>query len=443
MKQPLPVVAIVGRPNVGKSTLFNRLVGRRKAIVHDEPGVTRDRLYATITWKDRTFTLADTGGLEPHARLGVAAMVLHQVKVAVQEADLILLVVDAREGMSPLDLEIATLLRREGHARIIVVANKVDHSGHEITASEFFRLGFTDVLPVSAEHGHGVAELADLIVEVVPSHAADGEEPRIHVAVVGRPNVGKSSLVNRLLGQDRVIVNDRPGTTRDTIDTLLTYGGTGFVLIDTAGIRARASVRGALERFSTIRALRAIDRCDVALLVLDGPDGATQQDAKIAAHADQAGCGAILVVNKRDLMPPGPQAEHERTLEIRQRLRHLDYAPIAFISALTGLRIGTLLPLVKRIAAERTRRIPTPELNSVVGQAVRKHQPPSVGRRPIRFTFATQAAGAPPTFLLFVSHPRSVPVAYRRYLVNHLRAAFGFAGTPIRLILKGKRTGNA
>lgn len=437
----LPVVAIVGRPNVGKSTLFNRLVGGRKAIVHDEPGVTRDRLYAPTTWRGRRFLVVDTGGFEPGATTGLAALVRAQVRRAIQEADLILFVVDAREGLSPLDHEIARLLRREARARIIVVANKVDAPAHESLAADFTRFGFPDIFPVSAEHGLGAAELADLIVETLPPAEAESQTESIGLAVVGRPNVGKSSLINQMLGQERVIVSEEPGTTRDAIDTPFTYRGTNYVLIDTAGIRARSRVRRPLERFSVVRALRAMERSDVALIVLDGPDGVTEQDAKIAAHAKESGCAATLVVNKRDLMPPGAESERQMTLQIREQLRHLDYAPVAFVSALTGARVTSLLPLVKRVAEERARRIPTPALNTLIGEAVRRYPPPSGGKRPIRIHFATQAARPPPTFLLFVSDPGGVPVTYQRYLVNQLREAFGFGGTPIRLAFKGKRKG--
>ena len=436
----IPVVAIVGRPNVGKSTLFNRLVGARKAIIHNEPGVTRDRHYTTAHWRGRRFLLVDTGGFEPDAKAGLPALVLAQVRRAVQEAVVILFVVDAREGVSPLDDQIAKLLRRMSKARIIVVPNKVDRPAQESLASEFFRLGFPEVLPVSAEHGLGVAELADLIVGALAPGADEPEEAAIRVAVVGRPNVGKSSLVNRILGEERVIVSELPGTTRDVIDTPFLYQGTRYVLIDTAGLRSRGKVRWPLEGFSAIRTLRAIERCDVVLIVLDGPDGVTDQDAKIAAYAKDAGCGAILVVNKRDLMPPGIGAEHEMMRQMRDGLRHLDYAPTAFISALTGFRVMTLLSLVKTVAAERARHIPTPEINALIGDSVRTRPPPARGRQPIRFQYATQAAGPPPTFVLFVSHPRSVPVMYRRYLVNRLREAYGFIGAPIRLVLKGKRT---
>ncbi|MGH7410867.1 MAG: ribosome biogenesis GTPase Der [Candidatus Methylomirabilis sp.] len=436
---PLPVVAIIGRPNVGKSTLFNRLVGGRKAIVHDEPGVTRDRLYATARWGGRAFLLGDTGGFELDARKGLAALVAAQVERAVQEAALILFVVDAREGVSPLDVEIARLLRKETRARIIVVPNKVDRPGQEALTSEFFRLGFDDVFPVSAEHGQGVAELADLIVGALPSAAAESEATGIRVAVVGRPNVGKSSLVNRILGQDRVIVSEAPGTTRDAIDTPFKYQEQTYVLIDTAGIRSRGKVRGPLERFSVLRALRAMERGDVALIVLDGPDGVTDRDAKIGAYAQEVGCGASVVVNKWDLMPPGADAKHQCRLQVSDRLRHLDYAPIAFVSALTGSAIVSLFSMLQSVAAERARRIPTHEINTLIGEAVRKHPPPSGGKRPIRFHYATQAAAPPPTFLLFVSDPRGVPVMYRRYLVNQIREVFGFAGVPIRLVFKGKR----
>jgi GTP-binding protein len=434
-----PIVAIVGRPNVGKSTLFNRLVGGRRAIVHDQPGVTRDRLYAAATWRGRAFVLCDTGGLDPGATIGLAARVLGQVRQALREAVLILLIVDAREGVSPLDLEIARLLRREARALTIVVANKVDQPAGEGLAAEFFRLGFAGVFPVSAEHGLGVAELADLLVEALPAAATDAGPTGIAMAVVGRPNVGKSSLVNRILGQDRVIVSEEPGTTRDAIDTPFVFRGTSYVLIDTGGIRARAKVRRPLERFSVVRALRAMERSDVALIVLDGEAGVTEQDAKIAAHAQECGCGAILVVNKRDLMPRGVEAEQRCLQQVRDRLRHLDYAPVTFVSALTASRVASVLPLAKRVADERARRVPTPQLNALVGEAVRTHPPPSRAGRPVRFHFATQAAGPPPTFLLFVSDPGAVPASYERYLINRLREAFGFGGTPIRLVFKGKR----
>jgi len=432
-------VAIVGRPNVGKSTLFNRLVGGRRAIVHNEPGVTRDRLHAVATWRGRCFTVSDTGGLDPDARTGLGRLVAAQVRRAIHEAAVVLFVVDAREGISPLDLEIARLLREQATARVIVVANKVDGPAQESLATEFFRLGFSEVLPVSAEHGLGVAELADLIVEAFPPADEEAAAAGIRVAVVGRPNVGKSSLINRLLEDERVIVSEEPGTTRDVIDTPCIYEDTRFVLLDTAGIRARGRERLAVERFSEIKAIRAIERSDVTMIVLDGPGGIAAQDAKIAAIALEAGCGAILVVNKWDLMPPGTEAERSMTRQIRERLRHLEWAPIAFVSALTGYRTKGLFPLVKRVAAERARRIPTPEINALIGDAVTARPPPSYGGRAIRIRYATQAAGPPPTFVLFVNEPRGVPDAYRRYLVNRLRQAFGFVGTPIRVVVKGKR----
>ncbi len=434
-----PLVAIIGRPNVGKSTLFNRLTGGRRAIVHDEPGVTRDRLYATVQWGGRSFVLADTGGFEPGATMGLAALVAAHVQQAIHEAALILFLVDAREGVSPLDLEIGRLLRRDARAPIVVVANKVDRPAQEASASEFFRLGFAEVFPISAEGGLGVAELADLIVEALPPAIVESDQIGIRVAVVGRPNVGKSSLVNRILGQDRVIVHEQSGTTRDVIDTPFTYKGANYILIDTAGLRPRAKVRLPLERVSALKALRAIERCDVVLLLLDGPAGVTEQDAKIAAYVEDAGCGVILVVNKCDLMPPGAETKQQLTLQIRDRLRHLDYAPIAFVSALTGLRVSTLFPMLNAVAQERSRRVRTPELNALIGEAVRKYPPPAHGKRPIRFHYTTQAAGPPPTFLLFVSDPRGVSVPYRRYLINKLRESYGFVGTPIRVVFKGKR----
>ncbi|NJD68786.1 MAG: ribosome biogenesis GTPase Der [candidate division NC10 bacterium] len=436
----LPIVTIVGRPNVGKSTLFNRLVGERKAIVHDQPGVTRDRLYATVAWRGRTFTLSDTGGLEPGAESGLAAHVLAQVRQAVQASALVIFVVDAREGLTPLDEEIARLLRHDVQARIIVAPNKVDRPSHEALAAEFFRVGFEQLCPVSAEHGLGVAELCDVIVEALPSAEVAPEQKAIRVAVVGRPNVGKSSLVNRLLGQERVIVSEQPGTTRDAIDTPFTYNDTPYILIDTAGLRARSKVQQPLERFSEVRALKAIARSDVALIEEDAKDGITDQDAKIADYVQDTGCGAILVANKWDLMPSGADARQQFTLEVREQLRHLDFAPIACVSALTGLHVPTLFPLLNSVAQARIHRVPTPQLNELIGEAVAKYPPPAHGKRPVRFHYATQAAKPPPTFLLFVSDPRAVRVPYRRYLVNQLRAAYGFVGAPIRLVLKPKES---
>ncbi|HWQ69008.1 MAG TPA: ribosome biogenesis GTPase Der [Patescibacteria group bacterium] len=435
----LPIVTIVGRPNVGKSTLFNRLVGGRRAIVHDQPGVTRDRLYATVEWKGRAFTLGDTGGLEPGVGTGLAAQVLAQVRQAVQESVLVIFVVDAREGLTPLDEEIARLLRHDVQVRIVVAPNKVDRPTHEVLASEFFRMGFAEICPVSAEHGLGVAELCDVIVEALPVAESASESKAIRVTVVGRPNVGKSSLVNALLGQERVIVSEQAGTTRDAIDTPFTYNDTAYILIDTAGLRARSKVQQPLERFSVVRALKAIERSDVALILVDAKDGITDQDAKIAAYVQDVGSGAIVVANKWDLMPSGADARQQSTLEIRDRLRHVDYAPIAFVSALTGSDVPTLFPLVQSVAQARAHRVPTPHLNELIGEAVQRYPPPAYGKRPVRFHYATQAAALPPTFLLFVSDPRGVRVAYRRYLVNQLRAAYGFIGTPIRLVLKGKR----
>src|SRR5574337_794261 len=407
----LPVVTIVGRPNVGKSTLFNRLVGGRRAIVHDEPGVTR----------------------------GLAAQVLAQVRHAVQETALVIFVVDAREGLTPLDEEIARMLRHDVRARIVVAPNKVDRPTHETLAAEFFRMGFNEICPISAEHGLGIAELCDLIVETLPPAETAPEQKAIRVAVVGRPNVGKSSLVNGLLGQERVIVSDQPGTTRDAIDTPFTYNDIPYILIDTAGLRSRSKVQKPLERFSVARALRAIERSDVVVILLDATGEIADQDAKIAAFVQDSGCGAIIVANKWDLMPPGADAQQQFTLQVRERLRHLDYAPIAFVSALTGYHVLTLFPMLQTVAQSRSHRVPTHEINELIGDAVQKYPPPAHGKRPVRFHYATQAVSLPPTFLLFVSDPRGVRVAYRRYLVNQIRETYGFIGTPIRLVLKGKR----
>lgn len=432
---PKPIVAILGRPNVGKSTLFNRLVGERKAIVHEEPGATRDRIYGTVSWRGRHFTFVDTGGFEPKAKEGIIAAVKRQAELALQEASLILFLVDAREGLTPADEEIARILRQKVMKPVFLVANKVDRPGQAASTSEFYRLGFEEILTISAEHGLGIGELMDSIAASLPL-GEEEEERAVMVAVIGRPNVGKSSLVNRILGEERVIVDEAPGTTRDAVDTLFVYESRRYLLIDTAGIRAKGRIDRDLERYSVLRAIRSVERADVALVLMDAQEGITAQDAKIGGIAHEAGCGVILVVNKWDLV----DGDADRFAQaMKERLKYLDYAPIAFVSAKTGLRVMELLKLVDLVQKERERRVPTSELNELVKAAVEKYPPPPHRGRPVKIRFVTQVKGVPPTFVFFVNDKKGIHFSYERYLINQLRQAYSFQGTPLKLIFRERR----
>lgn len=434
----VPIVAIVGRPNVGKSTLFNRLLGGRKAIVDDTPGVTRDRLYGEFDWRGRRFILVDTGGFEPDAT-GIMAQVRAQAEQAVAEADVILLLVDAKDGLSPVDAEVAGLLRKAARRPILLVVNKVDAASQETLAVDFHRLGFQPVFPISAEQGQGIGELLDAVASQVPETEAPPQETgAVTVAVIGRPNVGKSSLVNRILGAERVLVSPEPGTTRDAVDTRFSYRGRGYILVDTAGIRAKGRIGGSVERYSVSRALAAVRRADVALILLDGVEGVTAQDTKVGGEAHEAGCASILVVNKWDLRAGDRDADAEYRLALQEKFKYLAYAPIAFVSALTGHRVMPLFRLIDAVAAERERRIATPELNAVIQQAVARRPPPAERGRPVRFRYATQVGIKPPTFLCFATASSHLHFSYLRYLENCLREAHGFRGTPIRLVVRGR-----
>jgi len=433
----VPIVAIVGRPNVGKSTLFNRLVGGRRAIVDDMPGVTRDRLYGDCEWRGRQLVLVDTGGFEPDA-IGIMVQVRAQAEHAVAEADVIVFLVDAREGLSPADVEVAGLLRRAATKPILLAVNKVDSAGQESLAAEFHRLGFDPLFPVSAEQGQGIGELLDAVVDRLPeAPPAEAPSGAITVAIVGRPNVGKSSLLNCILGAERVVVSPEPGTTRDAIDTRFSYEGREYVLVDTAGIRAKGRLGRSVERYSVSRALAAIRRADVALIVLDGAEGVTVQDTKIGGEAHAAGCATILVVNKWDLRAGQREAVGEFGGDLRDKFKYLDYAPVTFVSALSGLRVMELFPKIDEVAAARAYRVPTPELNAVMREAVSRRPPAAERGRPVRIRYATQVAIKPPTFLIF-STASTLHFSYQRYLENCLRRAFGFPGTPIRVSVRGR-----
>ncbi len=448
-----PVVAIVGRPNVGKSTVFNRLLGRRQAIVADTPGVTRDRVYAAAEWGGRTFLLVDTGGLEPDAppaaggrsEAVLAGATRAQALAAVREADLIIFLVDGRLGIHPDDREIAEILRRSKKP-IILAVNKLDGVEHLGQAAEFFALGLGDPLGISAEHGVNIGELGDAVAARLPAEeAGDGGDPSeatppVRVCIVGRPNVGKSSLVNRLLGEERVIVSDVPGTTREAVDVRWEAGGRVFELVDTAGLRRRARVESAIEYYGALRTLRAIERCDVAILVLDGTQGITEQDKKIAGQIDERGRACIILVNKWDAVKDaageggaaGEDAAERFTRDIRLDLGFIAYAPVLFVSARTGLRLSRLPDLIARVAANHAARVDTPDLNRVLKEAQGLHAPPGVRGRSLRIYYGTQSGVRPPTFLLFCNDPDLVHNSYQRYLENRLREAFDLAGTPIR-----------
>ncbi|HJM37119.1 MAG: ribosome biogenesis GTPase Der [Dehalococcoidales bacterium] len=430
-----PLVVIVGRQNMGKSTLLNRLAGKQIAITDDLPGTTRDRVLADVVWRGAEFTLVDTGGLELKPEMTIAQRVRDQVDVALTEADVIIFLVDVQDGVTPLDLEIAARLR-PGSKPIMLVANKADNIKLESVAGEFYELSLGEPLAVSAHHGRGTAELLDNIIELLPAPPVTGRvEPlAIKVAIIGRPNVGKSMLLNVLLGEERSIVDEVPGTTHDAVDTLLDFGGQSVLLIDTAGIRRRGRVRSGVEWYSVVRTLRAVDRADIALLVIDAAEGVTDQDLHVAAYIQQAVRGVVLVVNKWDLVLDKNVPEWDKYL--RSRFKFMPYIPIVHTSAKLGYGGDKVMPQVCQVYQERMKRFPTAEVNSVVQQAVAAHSPPRGRTKPLKILYATQAAVNPPTFVFFVNDTRLIHFSYRRYLENKLRKAFGFFGTPLRLIFK-------
>lgn len=442
----MKLVAIVGRPNVGKSTLFNRLVGRRVAIVEDTPGVTRDRHYAETDWGDRRFLLVDTGGFEPDPSDELLAQMGSQARLAAEEADLVLFVVDARDGLLPGDEEIARYLR-EHCGEVVVVANKADSPRVEETSVEFHALGFDPVLPVSAEHGRGISELRDAIEERIPEtpEAEPPPDDAVRVAVLGRPNVGKSSLVNRLLGAERLVVSPVAGTTRDAIDTRVRAHGREYVLIDTAGIRRKARIEENVERWSVARSLGTIERAQVCVVLLDATEGLTDQDARILHLVEKAGRGCVLVLNKWDLVAKDEKTFDREVKELRARLGSLGYPPVLSMSALTGQRVSKLLETVIRVHAEWAKRIPTAQVNEFLEAATRELAPPVVKGKRVRLFYMTQVRTAPPVFAVFSSFPEGVTESYQRFLVSRLRQAFGFEGVPvvIRFRKRGRGEGES
>ncbi len=429
-----PIIAIVGRPNVGKSTLFNRLIGRRRSLVRDVPGVTRDRLYGTAAHERWQATVVDTGGFDPSSDSDLVQGVRRQVLQAVDEADLLVFVIDGRAGVTGLDQEIAGILRKSDRP-VVLVINKVDGAEQEAPTGDAYRLGFSPVLTISAEHGRGVAELLEACRDRAPAVAPDAAAEGTRVAIIGRPNVGKSSLVNAVLGHERVLVHDQPGTTRDAVDTPVTFRGREYLLIDTAGIRRKGKVVEPLEKLAVVMALKSLERCQVAVLVVDASEGVTAQDAHIAGYANDAGRAAVIAVNKWDLVPSGMVTRGDVTNQMYERLPFLEHAPVCFTSAVTGLGLRDLFDQVDVVAAQATKRLQPGELLSTLRQAVER-RPMSSRGVPLRVQSAQQVAVGPPTFALRVNLPDQIHFSYERYLINSLRHAHGFAGSPIRLLFR-------
>jgi GTP-binding protein len=429
-----PILALVGRPNVGKSTLFNRLVGRRRSIVHDVPGVTRDRLYGTVVFERWQATIVDTGGFEPRPSSDLVAGVRNQVMAAVDEADLVIFVVDGRAGLTLLDEEVAAILRKS-KAPVLVAVNKVDTAGQESAIAEYYRLGFSPIVSLSAEHGRGVAELLEAARELVPTELPEATGEGTRVAIIGRPNVGKSSLVNTVLGHERVLVHDQPGTTRDAVDTPVRFRDKDYLLIDTAGIRRKGKVSETLEKLAVVMALKSLERCQVAVLVMDASEGVTAQDAHIAGYAAEAGRAMVVAVNKWDLVPRGLVQKADVVGQIYDRLPFLEYAPVCFTSAVNHQGLIELFDQVDRVASEAQKRIAPSELLATLRQAIER-RPLSSRGVPLRLQSAQQVAVSPPTFALRVNLQGEIHFSYQRYLVNSLRHAYGFAGSPIRLLFR-------
>jgi len=453
----VPVVAIVGRPNVGKSTLFNRLVGFRKAVVHDRPGVTRDRLYEATDLLDRRVLLIDTGGLEPEPDTDLLSSMRRQSLIAVEEASVIVFVVDGRAGMTPADVEVADLLRRSGKP-IVVAVNKIDGHRHDELTTEFWSMGLEPLIGVSAAHGRMIYELSEAVIERLPPASpderpddaepidgtpieeADAEQGPIRIAVVGRPNIGKSTLVNALLGEDRHVVDNVAGTTMDPVDSTVEIDGKPYVLVDTAGVRKKARIDDALERFVSLRAIRSIERCHVVLLMIDGTEGPTDQDARLAQLIDDRGRAIVVLINKWDLVKDLEDIDSRSTEdELARRLPHIPWAPHLFVSAKTGKGLHRVLATVDRVYRSFDRRVPTATLNRWLEQTVAAHTPPQRYHHPVRLYYATQTRVRPPTFAVFSNTPEGIGPTYQKYLANRLRESFEFEGTPLRLHLKRRR----
>src|SRR5438067_9028429 len=437
-----PIVAIVGRPNVGKSTLFNRMIGWRKAIVDAQSGLTRDRLYGVAEWRGREFTVVDTAGLDlDGAKDASRAAIEAQTRIAIDQADVILLLLDVRQGLAPIDRDIATMLRRSKR-RVIVVANKADSSGERHFAHEISELGFDDPSLISAQHGLGVGELLDRIVDSLPApdEPSPAEAQADRLAIMGRPNVGKSSLLNALLGDERALVSATPGTTRDPIDTELVFDGVPVVLIDTAGIRRKSSSRDRLERYSLLRGIHAMERADVVLLVIDASAGVLAQDQHVAGYALEAGKGLVSVVNKIDLVEPAQRKPAHWRKALAAEFKFATFAPIAAVSAKTKEGIGSILPTALEVIGQRRIKMPPNELNKLIREASQEHPAPSFKGRRLKIVYATQASDETPTVVLFVNDTGLLHFSYRRYLENKIRERFGLSGNPLKLVLRSEES---
>jgi len=444
----LPMVAIVGRPNVGKSTLFNRLIGERRAIVDDLPGVTRDRNYAQAMWADRRYVIVDTGGLDAESDGALEASVQAQSRRAVSEADVIIFLFDGKSGLNPLDRDAVDVLRRSGKP-VFFAVNKLDSQRRAVNLYEFFALGIGQLYSISAEHGLGIAELLDDVVQRFPPLFSDGEEgdkktveqsvQTLRVAVVGRPNVGKSTLINRLLGYERSVVDAKPGTTRDSLDTPFELAGEACFLVDTAGIRRKARIDDRIESSSVKRSLRAVDRGDLVIHVVDGPEGVTDQDAQILSYAVERGKALLLAVNKWDLVSKDSPSVDRYRDEINYRLSFLEFIPIAFISAATGFGVRKMTEVGAQILKSYRRKVSTSMVNQALQKIVRAHSAPLAQNKPVKFYYGTQSGTRPPTFTLFVNRPTAVLESYKKYLMHQLQQSLGFEQTPIRLDLRARR----
>jgi GTP-binding protein len=454
---PMPVVAIVGRPNVGKSTLFNRLVGSHRATVDDRPGVTRDRLYEEAEFDGRTYLLIDTGGIEPAPDTPLAEAMNHQVRVAIEEADVVIHLVDGRAGVTAADIEVADLLRRT-RKRVVLAVNKIDGHKHDALEADFWTLGPEQILGVSAAHGRGVYELLAEVARFLPELAEDEiaasgelvddgaiEEPTgsprpLRIAVIGRPNVGKSTLVNRLCGSERQVVSALAGTTMDPIDTAVTINGLEYVLVDTAGVRRRARIDDQLERYVSLRAIRSIERCHVCILMIDGTEGPSSQDAALAALVADRGRALVILINKWDAVRELEDVDADVIEDaLEQRLGHVKWAPHLFVAAKTGKGLHHVMPAVEKVYEEFNRRVSTPSFNRLLEEVVHTHTPPQRHHHPVRIYYGHQTRVRPPTFALFANTPEGVTVAYQRYLENRIRGEWGFAGSPVRIHLKKRR----
>ena len=435
-----PVVAVVGRPNVGKSTLFNVLAGEKISIVKDTPSVTRDRIYAEVSWLDREFTLIDTGGIEPESKDVILSQMREQAQIAIDTADVILFLTDVRQGLQDADAKVADMLRRSGKP-VLLVVNKVDNFDKFMAdVYEFYNLGIGDPIPISASSRLGLGDMLDALIAHFPEHAGEEEEDeRPRVAIVGKPNVGKSSIINKLLGEQRVIVSDIAGTTRDAIDTEVVHDGKEYVFIDTAGLRRKNKIKEELERYSIIRTVTAVERADVVLVVIDATEGVTEQDAKIAGIAHERGKGVIIAVNKWDAIEKDDKTIYKYTSKVREVLSFMPYAEILFISAETGQRLPKLFEQIDLVLQYQTLRVQTGVLNEILAEAVAMQQPPSDKGKRLRLYYMTQVAVKPPTFVIFVNDRELAHFSYIRYLENRIREAFGFRGTSLKFIIRERK----